>query len=405
MYKKDFPVLNNNKEWKKLIYFDSSCSYLKNKYTINGINKYYLEYSCCSWDREASFLWSKLFWEINDTRSLIKNFIWANKEDNLIFTSGTTDSINKLIFWIDEKKISTIITSDLEHNSNFLPQLEYCKQKNIKFTIFSYKDIIDPVKLDTKLSIIKWSFLFCFTHSSNIIWWRFYIEEISKIVHKYWGYILVDDAQFISYNEENVIKNNIDFLVFSAHKIWWPTWIGILYIKKWKNEIIKYSNKVWWGTIVNINNFKPNYKKNMDFYEWWVQDFAWILWFWECIKYYKKIWYKEINTHIISLYQYFIKKYNNLNLNSEFNIISTKQSWLITLIPKNINVIDFNSYCNYFLEDYIISFRTWSVCADNYVNTYLNWNNNIIRISFWIYNTKDDIDIFINTLIKYLNIT
>lgn len=402
MYKKYFSILNKKINQKKLIYFDSACSYLKNNFTIKWINNYYKDYSCCSGDRWTSFLWTQLLEKINKCRKSVKKFINANIDDYIIFTSWTTDSINKLIFSINKKQIHTIITSDLEHNSNYLPQYEYSKQYNIDFKIYSYKDILDYEKLEKKIKKIKPWFLFCFTHSSNIIWYNFNIKDISNLVHKYWGYILVDDAQYIAYNKEDVEENNIDFLVFSAHKMWWPTWIWILYIKKWAEKILKNSNQVWWWTIKKIDSFVPIYKWFPYFFEWWVQNFAWILWLHESIKFYKNIWVDNINKYVTNLSEYFWKKFDKNDLNNEFKIISDKSSAIITLKPLNFNSIDFHLYCNYFLKNHIISFRTWTMCVDNYINTYLDKNINIFRLSFGIYNTKKEIDIFFDVLEEFL---
>lgn len=402
MLQKDYPLLSKKINNKNLIYFDSSCTYLKNINTINEVNRYYTDYSCCSGDRESSYLWALLQEEIDNTRAQCSKFIWAQKNDFIVFTSWTTDSINRLIFSIDESKIKNIITSDLEHNSNYLPQFEYSKIKNINFVCFKYKDILNLDILETKLEKITWWFLLCFTHCSNIIWSNFDLQWISELVHKYWWYILVDDAQFISHNRENVVLNNIDFLAFSAHKIWWPTWIWVLYIKYWSENIIKYSSKIWWGTIININNEKVEYKKLPYFLEWWVQNFWWILWLKWCINYYNEISYEKINTHINILVKYFWNKFYENNLDNYFEILSLDNSLIITLKPKNFNVIDFHWYCNYFLDEYIISFRTWTMCADNYVNNYLNWDKNIMRLSFWVYNTTEEIDVLIISILKYI---
>ena len=402
MLKKDYPLLSKKVNNKNLIYFDSSCTYLKNINTINEVNRYYIDYSCCSGDRESSYLWALLQEEIEDTRSKCIKFIWGQKNDFIVFTSWTTDSINRLIFSIDESKIKNIITSDLEHNSNYLPQLEYSKTKNINFNCFKYKDILDLDILENKLRKINWWFLLCFTHCSNIIGSSFDLQSISKIVHKYWWYFLVDDAQYIAHNRENVLLNYIDFLAFSAHKIWWPTWIWILYVKSWSEDIIKFSSKIWWGTIINLDNEKVEYKKLPYFLEGWVQNFWWILWLKWCINYYNEISYEKINTHINVLVKHFWDKFYENNLDNHFEILSLDNSLIITLKPKSFNVIDFHWYCNYFLDDYIISFRTWTMCADNYVNNYLKWDKNIMRLSFWIYNTNEEIDILINTITQYI---
>ena len=402
MYKKYFPSLSERINWKKLIYFDSACSYLKNIKTIEWINLYYNKFSCCSWDRESSYLGSLLANEISIARQKTKEFIWAADGDYIVFTSSTTDSINKLIYAIDEKKINTFIVTDVEHNSNFLPQYEYSKLRNIDFNIFPYKDIFNIKKLDRELSKYKEPFLFCITHSSNILGGINDIKTIASIVHKNWGYILVDDAQYICHHKENVMLNNIDFLAFSGHKLWWPTGIGILYIKKSCEDLIKYSQKVWWWTIKYYKDNIPYYKLLPDFLEWWVQDFSAIMWFSACIDFLKDMSYEKIEKYISELNEYFWKQFNDKKMWDAFEVLNLPDSHIVTLSPKYFNAQDFHQYCNYFIDDYVVSFRTWTMCADNYVNKYLNWNTNIIRLSFWIYNNKKDIESFMNIISYYL---
>ncbi len=225
------------------------------------------------------------------------------------------------------------------------------------------------------------------------------------MVHKYGGYILVDDAQYIAHNKENVLDNGIDFLAFSGHKLWWPTWIGVLYIKKWTESLLKYSSKVWWWTIKSITDTEVLYKSLPYFLEWWVQDFAWILWLASCIKFIENISKEEIHTYMNLLVQYFRVLFFNNNLSDFFDVVSWEGSLVITLIPKKFNVIDFHQYCNYFVEDFIVSFRTWTMCADNFLNHYLSKNTNVMRLSFWIYNTKQDIEIFFIILLEYIHKT
>ena len=403
MYKKHFPFFNQKKDNKKIIYFDSACSYIKNYRTIEWINDYYINYSWCSWDRQSSYLWSKLFLKVENTREKIKKFIWADKLDFVVFSSWTTDSINSIIYSLDETLIKNIITTDIEHNSNFLPQKEYSKEKCQKFHCFDYKDVINLANFEKKIKDIKWWFLFCVTHCSNITWYVFDIKYISQIVHKYGWYIFVDDAQYISNNTENVTENDIDFMAFSGHKIWWPTGIWVLYIKKSSANIIKHSNKIWWWTIQNIKNWNISYKKLPYFLEWGVQNYWWILWLSSCIDFIDDTWIDTIENYISELYNYFWQNFEKNNLDNYFERISIKWLKLITLSPKNFNCIDFHQYCNYFLEDFIISFRTWTMCCDNYVNNHNSWNTNLFRISFWIYNNKEDIDVFIKTLFDYIN--
>lgn len=399
-----FPILSKEIEGKKLIYFDSACTYLKNKVSFKWEKDYYMNFSCCSWDREPTYLWSLLYEKITNTRNKTLDFIWASKDDIIIFTSSATDSINRLIFSLDEAKIKTLVVSDLEHNSNYLPQKELSKLKNIKFKMFSYKDIINLDVLEKKLKNLKWAFLLSFTHSSNVIWWNFDIRKISDVVHKYGGYLLVDDTQYITYRKENAVMNEIDFLVFSSHKLWGPTGLWILYINNKVKELVKYSSKVWWWTIQKIkDDWIVMYKPLPDFLEWWVQNFMWILWFNEVLRFLIKTNMSNITNHVLSLTKYFLNKFYCLNLWKYLRVVSYEESSLVTLQWINwFNVIDFLQYCNYFIPNYFVAFRTWTFCADVFINKYLNWDKNLMRISFWIYNTRGEIDIFFNILLDYI---
>lgn len=402
MYRKYFPILEKNYNNKKLVYLDAACSYLKNEFTIKWISRYYTDYSCCSWDRWSSYLWSMLHSEITESRKNMIKFLWWWVDDIIVYTSGTTDSINRVISWINDAFISTIISSDLEHNSNFLPQFNHCENTKTQFISLAFSEILDTKKLDKKLSKIQGWFLLCITHSSNILWWNLDIKNIAEIVHKYNWYILVDDAQYISYNKENVVDNNVDFLTFSGHKIWWPMWIGILYINNKCKHLIVKSSHIWWWTIKNIKNGTPEYKWLPDFLEWWVQNYSWIIWLNACIGFINKIGYEVINKHVLELTEYCRKLLEESGHWNYLKIISIEWSWLITFKVDWFNVINFSNYCNFFDEKYIVSFRTWSLCADTYVNNYLWWDVNILRISFWIYNDTKDVDIFLEVLTNYL---
>lgn len=404
MYKNDYPILQRKIEWKTLIYLDSACSYLKNSSTLEWIQNYYLNFSGCSWDRQSSLLGAELHNKINKVRKNIQSFLGANSEDNIIFTWWTTDGINMVISWIDVSQINVVVTTAIEHNSNYLPAYQEAKKRNIQHLHISYDIILNLTKLEECFQGLQNSskpFLFCITHASNITGEVFDIASISELVHSYGWYILVDDAQFVAHNQEDVIRNNIDFLVFSGHKIWWPTWIGCLFIKKWCETLIVYSSKIGGGTISTMKKWEPKYKWLPDFLEWWVQDFAGILWLGASISYRDSLWTEAIQSHISQLVEYFWEKYRKMKWDIYFIVRSEKWVWIITLEPKKFQSIDFHQFCNYFLDDVIISFRTGTVCADNYVNSYI-WHSNIFRLSFWLYNTLDDIDSFYDALNSYI---
>ncbi len=401
-----FPVLDYY-EKEKIIYFDAACTYLKNIYAFEWEKEYYFKYSCCGGDRWFSLLQSELQDKIDNLRKRVLNFIWADDGDYLVFTSSATDSINRLIFSLNEDIVSDIIVSDLEHNSNILPQIEYSKLKNINLHIFPYRTFIEEIgKLENFLKFFKnkgKKFVICFTHSSNVIGGVFNIKSLWEVVHKYWWYLLIDDTQYITYNQEKAKDFGIDFLVFSSHKLGWPTWLGFLYISQKVSEIIKYSNKVWWWTIqfIHADSCNIHYRALPYYFEWWVQHFSAILGFDKLLDFFDKVGYRNIHNYILSLTEYFWNKFKKGGYDNYLDIISLPNSSLVTLKGKNnFSSQSFLQYCNYF-TDYKFIFRSGTFCWDFYVNKYI-WTSNLFRVSFWIYNTKDEIDIFFETLDNYI---
>jgi len=154
-----FPHSRKKYFLKKLIYFDAACTALKPYQTINGISRYYSEYSCCSWDRESSLLGSRLEEEIQNTRKVIRNFIWAWDTDSIIFTASATDWINIITNAIGSD-IETFIVSNLEHNSIYLPTYESAKQENKNFIVLPYEEILNIEKLEKHLIGIKKHFFY-----------------------------------------------------------------------------------------------------------------------------------------------------------------------------------------------------------------------------------------------------
>lgn len=401
-YSDNFPVLQQEHNWKKLIYLDAACTYLKSEPVIEAITQYYTDFSSCAWDRESSFLGGQVSEKIWSARKILRWFLGAETDDYIVFTKGTTDSINILSASISDA-IDTYIVTDLEHNSNYLPWYEQAKKRNKKIRVIPYLALQNMTLLDEILSSIEWTFILSITHASNIIWGIFPIQKIANAVHTYKGLICVDDAQFVSFQKENVIENEIDFLAFSWHKVGWPTWIGVLYIAKRVESSIWISSKVWWGTVKRLVDWVPEYKWLPDILEWWVQDFAWIFWLAEAILEKERIWYQKISGHISELVQYFMRKFNEDSLFWDtFDILNQDETSLISLQPKWFHVVDFHQYCNSFFQDYIIIFRTGSMCADNFVNVYRNGDKNIMRFSFGIYNTFEEIDILFLALSQYL---
>ena len=401
MQQPKYPILEKTFHWKKLVYLDAACTAIRDDSFIQSASAYYSDFSCCAWDRESSYLGWMLFEKITEVRWDIRKFLWADSRDFIIFRASTTDAINGLAYSLSEN-IKTFVVSDFEHNSNFWPWFEITKHHNGDMFVCEYDKLFNPESLREYLSGLSKPFLFTCTHASNILWWVVDIRIIADLVHEYGGYIMVDDAQYVPSHQEDVTRNQIDFIVFSGHKLGWPTGIGVLYIKHGCESFITKSDRIGGWTLRKIENNIPMYKHLPDFLEWGVQNFSGIIGLWHVIE--KRLYLPKdtILLHIEELIAFFMKLFYQYHLDEYMNIIS-KPGWsLITIVPKTFQAIDFHQYCNHFFPDYIIAFRTGSFCADTFVSKYMNNSKNIMRFSFGLYNTKEDIIILMRAITQYL---
>jgi len=400
MHEHKYPVLTQEFMGKQLIYFDAACTYLRGTDFVENASEYYDQFSTCAWDRESSYMGSLLTQRIEQVRKDMKIFLNASAWDTVVFTASTTDAIN-MVAHGTVRAIGTFITSDIEHNSNYLPWLETAKKNGKSCLVVPYKTLYNPQEFRNVLESIQSPFIVALTHASNITWEIFDIAPVAQLVHEFGGYIFVDDAQFVPHHREDVLAESIDFLAFSAHKLWWPTGIGALYIRQSCRDLIQDSIRIWWWTIQSLHNWEPHYKSLPEFLEWWVQNFAWILGFGQVIK--KRIAENdERYEYVQGLMKYFYTKLEACSFSTQLQVISNPEGTMITICPTSFHAIDFHQYCNYFFDGYIIAFRTGSFCADTYVNTYLWGEKNIMRFSFWVYNTSRDIDILFQALTQFI---
>ena len=177
--------------------------------------------------------------QYHNAKSIIQNFIGAKSPLEIIATKNSTEGINIIANGLDWKKEDKIIFTELEHHSNFLPWLQIKNKYGVNNEIlppyyngeFNINEFEEKIDKNTKIVAI--------THLSNVLGARLPIERIIKIAHDYGALVLVDGAQSIPHIATDVDELNCDFLVFSGHKMCGPTGIGILYIKKEIQDMIK----------------------------------------------------------------------------------------------------------------------------------------------------------------------
>ncbi|WP_424632235.1 cysteine desulfurase [Borreliella lusitaniae] len=400
----DFPILNKQLDNKHIIYFDNAATSQKPKKVIYSSIEYYENYNANVYRSGHKFAIQSSI-KIEKTRELVKNFINAESTKNIIFNSGTTDGINTIAnsFFYSKyfKKKDEIILTTLEHNSNLLPWANLANLANltIKFAKFNEMGIITPEEIE-KL-ITEKTKLISISGINNTLGTMNDLESIGKIAKKYNISLFVDAAQMAPHIKIDVKKIGCDFLVFSGHKMLAPTGIGVLYISNNIAEKLN-SSKLGGNTVEEIYIEKKKIKfKSLDApnkFESGTPNIAGIIGLEEAIKYINNISMDFILEHDQQLIEYGVKKLKELDEVEFLLNTNLKRNSIISFTVKNIHSHDIETY----LDAIGIATRAGKICS--YV-AFLPENlnkNHLLRISFYFYNTQEEIDTFILGLKKVI---
>lgn len=393
MNREDFPMLQNN-----LIYFDNSATTFKPKEVLEAINDYYTKYTSNAHrgDYKTSLKVDMLY---EETREIIKDFINANTSREIVFTSGATNSLNMVASCFARyilKPGDEVLISKTEHASNVLPWIELANDIGIKI---NYIPLDKNLKLQTNTlekMITPKTKLVSLAHVTNTVGDERNLKEIGKILCDKNIYFVVDAAQSAGHKKIDVNDMNIDFLAFSGHKMLGPTGIGVLYGKE---KLLKQMRPMNFGG--GMNNFfestgDTEYKDIPTKFEAGTQNIEGVLGLREAILYLNKVGLKNIEKHDNELRKYLLEKLSKidnieiLNKNSESgNILFNVKG----VFPQDTAI---------YLDHYNICVRAGNHCA-KLLKDELGIKNTC-RISFYLYNTKEEIDKLISVLKDSKNI-
>ncbi|YCJ93660.1 MAG: SufS family cysteine desulfurase [Candidatus Karelsulcia muelleri] len=386
-----FPILNTIINNRKLIYFDNAATTQKPKQIINSIKKFYYKINS-NVHRGAHFLSKKATEKMELSRKRIKFFLNAKSSHEIIFTSGATESINLIANSISDliNKNDEILIPYSEHHSNIIPWQILCKKKKALLKIIPI-DKNGNLKLEKFKSILsKRTKLISLSHVSNALG---IINPINKIIFeakKYNILVVIDGSQAISHIPININKINPDFYVFSIHKMYGPTGVGVLYGKE---ELLKlFSPYKYGGEMIKKVLFEKTTYANLPFkLEAGTPNIEGIISTLEVIKFIKKY---SINN--IKIYENKIMNYATKLLNSikGIKIYGKVRSNIISFNIKNIHPFDGGQL----LDNFGIAVRTGNHCAQPLMRFFSIPGT--IRISFAIYNSFEEIDFLFKTILK-----
>ena len=387
MNREDFSVLNTG-----VIYFDNGATTLKPTILSEAVSDYYNFYSANAHrgDYEMSIKASSMY---EKTRSLVKDLINASSEKQIAFTSGTTDSINKIVFGYFKDALNEgdeVLLTKSEHASNLLPWFELADLKGLKIKYITLDNNHEVTLENVKKEVTEKTKVISIAHVSNVVGDVRPIKEIIEYAHKNNILVLVDGAQSVPHLKIDVKDLDIDFLAFSAHKMCGPTGVGVIYGKE---ELLDNINPIIFGGGMNAD-FNTDgtrvYKTMPDRLEAGTPNIAGVIGFGYVINYLKKIGFDNIHSYEMELKKYLVNRLKEVPEIEMYN--ENSKSGIVTFNYKDIFPQDLAIY----LDKYNICVRAGNHCA-KILKDEINIKNTC-RISLYFYNTKDEIDKLIEVL-------
>jgi len=396
--RKDFPILQRKvRDNKPLIYLDNASTTQKPNQVIDAITDYYRNYNA-NIHRAVYALAEEATNAYESTRDKVAKFINVKNREEIIFVRGTTEAINLVAYaWgrshVEEGDI--IVTTEYEHHSNIVPWQILVKEKGAKLEYICMDDdgqlILD--QLDTYLATGKVK-LVTFSLVSNVLGT---ITDAEKIISKCKNagvLTLIDGAQAVPHMKVDLEKLDCDFFAFSGHKMLGPTGIGVLWVRK---SVLETMNPFHGGgdMIREVHKYETTWNDLPYKFEAGTPNIADVIGFGAAIDYLTNLGLDNIREHEIELTKYALEKLSNIK---GITIYGTKD------ISKRGGVISFNFHDVHphdvaqILDGEGIALRSGHHCAQVLMERLDVAATS--RASFYIYNTKEDVDALVNSLGK-----
>lgn len=390
--RKDFPILSTQVYGKPLVYFDNGATTQKPIPVVEDMEKIYYTTNA-NVHRGVHYLSQRATDLTEEAREIVKSFINAGHSREVIFTKGTTESINLVAHSFCQQFCSEgdeIIISAMEHHANIVPWQLQETIRGIKLRVIPINEK-GELKLDELSKLISpKTRLIAVAHVSNVLGTINPIEDIIVLAHKHNIPVLIDAAQSIQHLEIDVQKLDCDFLVFSAHKIYGPTGVGVLYGKeKWLNQMPPYQGG---GEMIFRVSFKKTTFNELPFkFEAGTPDYVGVIGLAKALNYIKNIGLDSIKAYEDELLDYCNKELNQIEGITIYGTSKHKSS-VISFLLKGIHHYDVGML----LDKMGIAVRTGHHCAQPLMDEL--GIEGTVRASFAFYNTKEEIDRLIEGL-------
>ncbi|MFT6871795.1 MAG: cysteine desulfurase/selenocysteine lyase [Roseivirga sp.] len=390
--RKEFQVLHQEVNGKPLVYFDNAATNQKPQRVIDALVHYY-QNDNANIHRGAHTLAERATAKFEETRKAVQTFIGANEAEEIIFTKGTSESINLVASSWGRKFLNEgdeVLISTMEHHSNIVPWQMICKERGATLKVMPINEAGEIILEEVEKLLSEKTKMVAVNHASNTLGTINPIKIIAKMAHAVGAKILVDGAQSTSHLEVNVTDLNVDFFASSAHKMYGPTGLGFLYGKRGILE--KMPPYQGGGEMIKDVSFTETTYNDIPYkFEAGTPSIADVIAFKQAIDF-----INELGKENIAAYEQELLAYGTAQLMQidRVRIIGTAKEKVsvISFEVEGIHHFDLGMW----LDAKGIAVRTGHHCTQPLMDHYCI--EGTTRASFAVYNTKSEIDTFVVAL-------
>ncbi len=386
--RKDFPILEEKIYGKPLVYLDNGATTQRPLTVVDKMTEYYLRYNS-NVHRGVHYLSNKCTDANEEAREIVRKFIGAASAEEIIFTRGTTESINLVAHSFGEAFIhegDEIVVTEMEHHANIVPWQMLCERKKavLKVVPFNDKGELDMEVfgklMNERVKLVGVAYV------SNVLGTVNPVKQIIDAAHAFGAYVLVDGAQAIQHIPVDMQALDCDFFAFSGHKIYGPTGVGVLYGKKSLLEQMP----PWQGggEMIKGGRFEKTTYNELPFkFEAGTPDFIGVIGLGEALEYVNRIGLEEMARYEHELLGYAMEQIRLIPGIILYGDAAAKSS-VISFGIEGIHPFDLGTL----LDKMGIAIRTGQLCAEPVMQHY--GVNAMARASLAMYNTREEIDVF-----------
>ena len=395
--REDFPILSRSIYGKPLVYLDNAATTQKPRVVVEAISDEYYNVNA-NVHRGVHYLSQQSTELHEEARRVVRDFINAESTNEIIFTRGTTESLNLIASSYSDAFMNAgdeVIVSVMEHHSNIVPWQIIAAKKGINIKVIPMTDSGELVLDDFENMLTERTKLVSITHVSNVLGTVNPIDNIIKTAHEHDIPVMVDGAQSAPHFTIDVQQMDCDFFAFSGHKMYGPTGIGVLYGKeKWLERMPPYQGG---GEMIESVSFEKTVFEKLPFkFEAGTPDYVATNGLAKAIEYMKGIGMDNIMRHEQELTRYAMSEMGKIDGIRIFGNVPDKDA-VVSFLVKDIHHLDMGTL----LDRLGIAVRTGHHCAQPLMDRLGILGT--VRASFALYNTKEEIDVLVEGIRRVSN--